>query len=78
MEMSKGAVADNKASTAKDSIIKVTDLKKGIKIESKCKQDTLKFSKDLAYSNIQLGSGSSGCWGLDREAGILSSSSYAD
>lgn len=48
MEMSKGAVADNKASTAKESIIKVTDLKKGIKIESKCKQDNLKFSKDLA------------------------------
>lgn len=34
MEMSKGTVADIKASTTKDSIIKVTDLKKGIKIES--------------------------------------------
>lgn len=78
MEMSKGAVADIKSSTAKDSIIKVTDLKKVIKIQSKCKRDNLKFSKDLAYSNIQLGSGSSGCWGLGREAGIPSSSSYAD
>lgn len=52
MEMSNGAVADIKASTTKDSIVKVTDLKKGIKIESKCKRDNLNFSKDLAYSNI--------------------------
>lgn len=37
-----------------------------------------KFSKDLAYRYIQLGSGSSGCWGLGREVRVLSSSSCAD
>lgn len=73
MEMSKGTVADIEASTTKDTIIKDTDFKKGYKNSIKMQMGQFKkFSKYLAVINIQLGSVSSGCWGLGREVGVLS------